>query len=116
MNKYVCLFLFYSTVTFFNYNELQSFLYAKKIKQTRKSETVHHSANSPESPRGRLSDSQAAVQQHGAQAFNSAPLEETRDALALLHHPGNACTRKFTNIRTGTLQLYKHKGFNNHQN
>lgn len=61
--------------------------------------------DSPESSSGSLSDSQAPVQQHGTQAPNSIPLEETRNGLTLLHHPRNTGTCKLSHISAGTLQL-----------
>lgn len=59
----------------------------------------------PECSSGGFPDGQAAVQQHGAESPHGIPLQEPRDGVSLLHHPGNAGTRKLPHVRTGTLQL-----------
>lgn len=59
----------------------------------------------PERSSSGFPDGQAAVQQHGAQSPHGIPLQEPRDGVSLLHHPGNAGTRKLPHVRTGTLQL-----------
>lgn len=59
----------------------------------------------PEGSSGGFPDGQAVVQQHGAESPHGIPLQEPRDGVSLLHHPGNAGTRKLPHVRTGTLQL-----------